>query len=111
MWKTNLKNLCNPYLMVLLCAITGPIFLLAIAYPLIPTTAAGWAIAFIAGFLIGLWAIASAYAIHWLNSQKRWALVCKAAALLFALSLGIGIFWIALNTQGFITSNTSYFAR
>jgi hypothetical protein len=109
--KKNFKNLRETYFMLLVGVIVGPIFLLAMAYPLIPTTTMGWLVGAVAGIILGLWAVMSAFAIHWLSRQKRWPLAYKAVALLLALSLGVGIFWIALNMQGFITSNASYFGR
>jgi len=99
------------FLLLLVGVSGGLLFWFGMLYPLFPKTLAGWFFGIGAGVFVGLWTVVSAFAIDWLRRQQRFWLLCRAAATLIALSLGVGIFWIALNGQDFVTANFSYFGR
>ena len=91
--------------------IAGPIFWLGFLYPLLPKTPTGWLACIVSGVLVGLWAVLSAFLIGWLQRQQRFRILCQSVAVAVALSLGGGIFWLALNGQSFVAANFSYFAH
>jgi len=91
--------------------VLGFAFWFGLLYPLIPVTTTGWLMEMVAGLAVGLWGTASIFAIRWVQRQTRFRLLFRALAVVIALSLGVGIFWIAVNAQGWAASNFSYFGR
>ena len=80
-------------------------------YPLVPKDAAGWAVAVGIGVVATVWAVGSGLAIGWLGRQTRQRLLCNAVAVALALSLGAGIFMLALYRQDVLAAHFSYFGR
>ena len=91
-----------------LALVAGQIFWIGLLYPLMPTTSSGWLVCTAMGGLASAWAVAGALAIRWLQRQQRHRLICKAAAVLIAVSLGLTIFLAALFGQSFLTRNFGY---
>lgn len=92
-------------------AVVGPLLWFGWLYPLVPKTFAGWLAGTGAGVFVGLWATVSALLIGWLQRQTRYRFLCRAIGAIVAVSLGAGIFWLALKGQAFIVANFSYFGR
>jgi hypothetical protein len=78
---------------------------------LIPTALVGWLIEVVAGIVVVLWAAISILAIGWLQRQTRHPTIFRLIAVGIAISLGVGIFWIAVNAQALMAENFSYFGR
>ena len=91
--------------------IGGFAFWFGILYPLIPTTPMGWLIEVAAGIMVALWATVSILAIGWLQRQTRHATIFRLIGVGIAISLGVGIFLIAVNVQALMAENFSYFGR
>jgi hypothetical protein len=83
----------------------GPLFWAIYLYELIPLTSEGLLICLMCGALTGFWATTSVLLIQWLGQQQRYWLVCRALAVVVALSVGSGIFWLGLTSQSFITTH------
>jgi cation transport ATPase len=91
--------------------IGGFAFWFGILYPLIPTSPMGWLIEIVAGTVVALWAAISILAISWLQRQTRHPNISRLIAVGIAISLGVGIFLIAVNAQALMAENVSYFGR
>ena len=96
---------------LLVGAAFGELLWFGMLYPLVPKTGVGWLLGAAAGVCVGLWAAACALLIGWLQRQSRFPILCKAIGALIAVSLGVAIFWLALNGQPLIVANFSYFGR
>ena len=81
---------------------------LGMIYPLLPNSLPGWLACIGAGMAVGLWGTVSALLIKWLERQQRYRLLCRALAVVVALSLGCGILWIAANSSEFMHKNFRY---
>ncbi len=93
---------------LLTALIGGPILWFGWLYPLWPTTPTGWVAGIGSGIAVSLYFAGGALVIGWLERQKRYKLLCRALGALTAVSLGIGIFWLALKGQAFIAANFAY---
>jgi hypothetical protein len=89
----------------------GPFVWFALIYPLWPKSITGWVAGIAAGVVVGVWAVGCVVLINILQRQQRYQLICKSIATILALSLGSGIFFIALEGQSFVRANFSYFGR
>jgi cation transport ATPase len=91
--------------------IGGFSFWFGILYPLIPTTLVGWLIEVAAGIVVALWAAISILAIGWPQRETHHLAIFRLIAVGIAISLGVGIFLIAINAQALMAENFSYFGR
>ena len=78
-------------------------------FPLVPKGVAGWTFAAGLGVVATAWAGGSITAILWLNKQTERRLLCNSVGFVVAVSLGVGIFALALYRQDLVFAYFSYY--
>ena len=92
-------------------ALVSPIFLLIIIYPALPSTFMGWFATVASSWVICAWGMVSAVLIKWSEGQQRFRPAYRTLAVLVAITLACGIFWIAFSEEPFFAANFSYFGH
>lgn len=77
-------------------------------HPLVPSNLIGFAVELVAGAAVGGIIYLAARAIWWLSGQTKYPALCRIAAVVIALSVGIGVFLVAYEFRNTLSSNFHY---
>jgi hypothetical protein len=77
-------------------------------HPLVPSNWIGFVIELVAGAAVGGAIYLAARLIWWLSGQTKHLVLCRIAAVLIALSVGIGVFLAAYELRGTLSHNFHY---
>jgi hypothetical protein len=96
---------------VLGVALGGLLLWFGLLYPLLPRTVTGWVVATVAGLAAASWAAVCVYILRRIEGRPGGGLIWKAVGVLVALSLGLGLFGLAVVAREFIAKNFSYLGQ